>query len=95
LTRGGYVQGMLALKLKQTRDGVCVVLPDELLGQLGASKGDSLAITKCSDGYHLARLDSELAELVHGIEVLERVLDDDELDLPRQLLSRPPIGLAE
>ncbi len=55
---------MHALKLTQVGNSVGVILPKEILAHLKLGKGDTLFVTKASDGVRLTPYDPALDEQV-------------------------------
>jgi putative addiction module antidote len=62
---------MATLKLRAIGNSVCVVLPKELLAQLGLREGDSLHVVAMPDGFRLTRSDPEFD---HQMEVAREVM---------------------
>jgi putative addiction module antidote len=50
---------MTTLKLTQIGNSVGVILPKELLAQLGVDKGDTLFVTKTVDGVEIRKSDDQ------------------------------------
>lgn len=68
----GNVMSMYQLKLTQIGNSVGVILPKELLAQLGVSKGETLFAVPEPDGYCLTALDPGIARQVEMAEGITR-----------------------
>jgi putative addiction module antidote len=68
---------MFALKLTQIGNSIGVVLSKEALADLGVSKGDTLYLTKASDGsMRLSPYDPEVArQIALGEELMDEYRD--------------------
>ena len=60
------------LKLTQIGNSVGVILPKEVLAELRVEKGDSLMLSRASDGLRLTPYDKDVAEQVEsGREIMK------------------------
>ncbi|GGO76971.1 hypothetical protein GCM10011348_05440 [Marinobacterium nitratireducens] len=60
---------MIELKLRQAADGLAVVLPQEVIDNLGAREGDTLYLINMLNGsYRLARHDDRLVEKMELVD---------------------------
>ena len=65
---------MIAIKLTQVGNSVGAVFPKEALAELGASKGDTLYLTKGPDG--VMRVSAYDDEVQRQIETGEKLMDE-------------------
>lgn len=61
---------MQVLKLIQIGDSVGVILPEELMAELGLEKGDTLYLTAGPDGMHITPFGSASSEQVDAARVV-------------------------
>lgn len=64
---------MTALKVTQVGNSVGVILPKEVLAQLGVEKGDTLYVTKAPDGsMRLSPYSDEIAKQIEAVKEVMR-----------------------
>jgi len=70
-----------AVKVTTVGSSVGIVLPKEILQQLGVEKGDTLYLTKAPDGVRISPYDEQFAK---KLEVFEQVMRENR-DVLRKL----------
>jgi putative addiction module antidote len=71
---------MITLKLTEIGDSTGLVLPEEILGRLGAKRGDTLMVLETKNGIELRTFDPGFAR---QIEIAERVMEKERSVLKR------------
>lgn len=64
---------MTMVKLTQIGNSVGIILPKEILAQMGVEKGDELFVTRTPDGMQLSKYDEKIArQVAEGRKIMKK-----------------------